>query len=188
MEQGTPTTRVPLLSIYSVFFQIGLMSFGRGLVTWIHREVVTARGWLKDEEFLSGLALAQILPGVNSTNTAIFVGQRVRGIIGATVALAAMLTGPFFVVLAAGIFYKWLIGVPGVAPIFEGIAAVALGLILRLGIQASRPAIRGGVVPILVMLTTFVTVGLLRWPMLPTVAVIAPLSVVAAYVRGRRHA
>ena len=50
-----------------------------------------------------------------------------------------------------------------------------------------RPAIRGGVVPILVMLTTFVTVGLLRWPMLPTVAVIAPLSVVAAYVRGRRH-
>ena len=38
MQQGNPATRVSLLSIYSVFFQIGLMSFGGGLVTWIHRE------------------------------------------------------------------------------------------------------------------------------------------------------
>jgi chromate transporter len=187
MAEASAGTRVSLLSIYSVFFQIGLMSFGGGLVSWIHREVVTVRGWIKDEEFLSGMALSQILPGVNSTNTAIFVGQRVRGVIGAVVALVAMLTGPFIVVLAAGYFYKWLIGVPGVAAMFEGIAAVALGLIMRLGIQAGRRAAYG-VLPILVMLATFVTVGVLRWPMLSTVAVIAPLSIIAAYLQGRRNA
>jgi chromate transporter len=187
MTQEMPGQRVSLLSIYVVFFQIGLMSFGGGLVTWIHREVVNVRGWIKDEEFLSGMALSQILPGVNSTNTAIFVGQRVRGAIGATVALVAMLTGPFVVVLVAGIFYQRLIGVPGVAAFFEGVAAVALGLIMRLGIQASRRAARS-VVPFTVMVITFVTVGVLRWPMLPTVAVIAPLSILAAYYGRRRDA
>jgi hypothetical protein len=38
------------------------------------------------------------------------------------------------------------------------------------------------------MLVTFVTVGVLRWPMLPTVAVIAPLSILAAYYGRRRDA
>ena len=187
MDDKAVPARVPLLSIYWVFFQIGVMSFGGGLVSWIHREVVNVRGWIKEEEFLSGMALSQILPGVNSTNTAIFVGQRVRGLVGATVALVAMLTGPFFIVLGAGIGYKWLIGLPGMPSAFEGIAAVALGLIMRLGIQASRRATHG-LLPFLVMVATFVTVGVLRWPMLPTVAVIAPLSIVAAYYARSRHA
>ena len=100
MDDKAVPARVPLASIYWVFFQIGVMSFGGGLVSWIHREVVTVRGWIKEEEFLSGMALSQILPGVNSTNTAIFVGQRVRGGIGATVALGAFLCLLFGAVLS----------------------------------------------------------------------------------------
>ena len=75
-----------LSDLFNVFFKIGLMSFGGGLVSWIHRDVVIARGWMTNEEFLSGLSLSQVLPGVNSTNTSIFVGQRLRGPVGAVVA------------------------------------------------------------------------------------------------------
>ncbi len=174
---------VPLSSIYRVFFEIGLLSFGGGLVSWIHREVVTNRGWIPDEEFLSGVALSQILPGVNSTNVSIFVGQRLRGAIGATVAVAAMLTGPFLTVILAAIVYKWLIGVPGFPSLVEGVAAVAIGMLLRFGVEASRVAARGPVA-ILVMVATFVLVALLHWPMLLVVAVIAPFSIAACWPKG----
>jgi len=179
------TPPVPLAKIYGLFFRIGLFSFGGQLTAWIHREVVLVRGWMTNEEFLSGMALSQILPGVNSTNTAVFVGQRWRGAWGATVAITAMLTGPFFAVMLAGILYKWIIGWHGVQSIMEGVAAVALGMLARMAISTGQSAIRG-VMPALAMLITFVAVGVLRWPMLWVVAVVAPISVLICYFQGRR--
>ena len=181
MDQPPP---VSLATIYGLFFRIGLFSFGGQLTSWIHREVVLVRGWMTNEEFLSGLALSQILPGVNSTNTAVFVGQRLRGAWGATVAITAMLTGPLVGVILAGLFYKWVAGLYGVQSIMEGVAAVALGMLARMGVSAGRGAARG-VTPALAMLVTFVGVGVLRWPMLGVVAVVAPISVLVCYYQGR---
>ena len=183
MDQPPP---VPLATIYALFFRIGLFSFGGQLTSWIHREVVLVRGWMSNEEFLSGLALSQILPGVNSTNTAIFVGQRLRGAWGAAAAITAMLTGPFFAVILASVLYKWVVGWDGVQSIMEGVAAVALGMLARMGISAGRGAVKG-VAPALAMLVTFVGVGVLRLPMLGVVAVVAPISVLVSYYLGRRH-
>jgi chromate transporter len=179
--------RVPLLELFKVFFHIGLMSFGGGLVSWIHREVVDVRGWMTSEEFLSGMSLSQILPGVNSTNTSIFVGQRLRGAVGATVACGAMLAGPFFIILLAGMAYKTLLGTPGFPALVEGVGAVAMGLLTRLGIQAGR-SVKIGLAPALATLATFIGVGVMRWPMLAVVAVVAPLSVAAAWPRGSNDA
>ena len=185
MEREPP---VSLATIYALFFRIGLFSFGGQLTSWIHREVVVVRNWMTNEEFLSGLALSQILPGVNSTNTAIFVGQRLRGAWGAAaamIAIGAMLTGPFFSVILVAIFYDRLIGLPGFPSMIEGVAAVALGMLARMGISASR-SVTKGFVPALAMLATFAGVGLMHWSMLLVVAVVAPLSVIASYLQGRR--
>ncbi|MEJ1975379.1 MAG: chromate transporter [Acetobacteraceae bacterium] len=57
---GSPTA----LQLFLVFTKIGLTSFGGGLSGWILRELVQTRGWLSEEDFLSGLALAQAYPGV----------------------------------------------------------------------------------------------------------------------------
>src|SRR4051794_25579176 len=64
----TPDRPVPLTSLYGLFFVVGLCSFGGGVTAWFHREVVLARKWMSDDEFFSGYSLAQVLPGVNSTN------------------------------------------------------------------------------------------------------------------------
>jgi chromate transporter len=174
--------KVPLLDLFRVFFWIGLMSFGGGLVSWIHREVVNERKWMTDAEFLSGMSLSQVLPGVNSTNTSIFVGQRLRGLAGAGVSVGAMLLGPFIAVLSAGAAYKWLLGLSGFHALVEGVGAVAMGLLTRLGVQAAR-SVRLGVAPALAAVATFVGVAIMQWPMLAVVAVVAPLSVAAAWPR-----
>ncbi len=174
---------VPLWAIYRVFFEIGILSFGGGLVSWIHRETVTKRNWIAQEEFLSGVALGQILPGVNSTNVGIFVGQRLRGAAGAATALTAMLTGPFFGVLLAAMAYRWLLALPGFGAVVAGVAAAAIGMLLRMGLEASRTAARGPV-SILVIAVTFIAVGVLRWPMLAVVGAMAPLSIAACWPRA----
>ena len=92
----TPVQRVTIAAIFSVFFRIGLFSFGGGLTGWVYRDVVLMRGWLNEDEFLSGMAVSQILPGANIANLSIYVGQKLRGPLGASVALLGLLTVPFF--------------------------------------------------------------------------------------------
>jgi chromate transporter len=174
--------RVSLLSLYGVFFRLGLFSFGGGISAWVHREIVDVRHWVTEEEFMAGYALGQILPGVNSTNLTIYMGQHLRGAIGAVVALVGLLTGPFVIVIAVGFVYRELFGVPGFSAAMAGIAAVAVGMLLRLGIVFAR-RVKREVIPGLVMAATFVAVGIMHWPLIVVVAVLAPISIAAAWPR-----
>jgi len=187
---AAPVPAVPLFSLYRVFFVLGLLSFGGGVSAWMHREVVQVRGWMTDAEFISGFALAQILPGVNSANLAVYLGQHLRGPAGAAAALTGMLTGPFTVVILAAIAYHRLVGLPGFAAATAGVAAVAVGMLLRLGFTLAWRVPRR-VAAYAAMLATFVAVGVLNWPLVPVVAAIAPLSIIAAWPRspqGPTHA
>jgi chromate transporter len=177
-----PGAPVPLFAIYRVFFWIGVFSFGGRLTPWMHREIVEVRGWITREQFLSGFAVAQILPGVNSTNLAIFIGQRLRGALGAATALAGTLTAPFTFVIAAAMTYDLLLSIPATAVALVGVAAAATGMVLRMGIVSARAGLRS-ISGALVMVTTFVTVGVLQWPVLPVLTLIVPLSIAAAWPR-----
>ena len=179
--------RVPLFTLYRVFFSIGVFSFGGGLTPWMYREAVELRGWMTKERFLSGLAASQILPGVNSTNMAIFIGQQLRGALGAATTLAGMLTAPFAFVIAAAVTYETLLSVPAIAVALVGIAAAATGMLLRMAITTARAGLRN-IASSIAMLATFVAVGVLQWPVLPVLAVIVPLSVAAAWPRKKRDA
>lgn len=182
---GPATVAEPVgyLALYRVFFWIGLFSFGGGLLPWIQREIVTVRGWMTNEDFLPGVAMSQILPGVNSTNLAVYVGQRLRGVSGAVVAVLGMLTGPFLVMLVTASFYKEVLGVPALHAAMAGAAAGAIGMLLRMGISAVQTASRG-VAPIVVMFCVFVAVGVFKWPLIQVVLVATPLSILAAWPRG----
>jgi chromate transporter len=179
----TSAPRPSLVAIFSVFFQIGIFSFGGGLLGWVYREVVTKRHWLEEDDIMSGMAVSQILPGANVTNLAVYVGQRLRGPVGAVVAFVALLVGPFFYLIAAASLYGVVSAFPRVEEGMQGVAAAAIGLVFIIvgrGVYRSvrRPA------SILAFLATFAAVGLLHWPLLAVVAVVGPLSVWAAWPRG----
>jgi chromate transporter len=178
---------VALFAIYRVSFWIGAFSFGGGLTAWVHREVVETRRWMEADEFLSGLAVSQVLPGVNSTNLAIFIGQRLRGARGALTALLAMLTAPFAFVILAALSYEALLSVPAIQLALVGMAAAALGMLLRMGIVSARTSLRS-IRAAVVTIATFLGVGVLQWPIFAVLAVVVPLSVAAAWPRDRADA
>jgi chromate transporter len=177
---STPVHPASLWALYKLFFVVGLFSFGGGLSAWFHREVVLIRKWMTDDEFFSGYSLAQVLPGVNSTNMAVYIGQHIRGAVGSTVALSALLTGPFFIVIAAAAAYHRLVELPGFQAAMAGIATAAVGMIFRMGITSARGSLRH-VPSLLVLLATFFAVGIMRWPLLLVVLVLAPFSIAAAW-------
>ena len=183
----SPAKPVSLFALYRLCFVIGLLSFGGGLSAWMRREVVLMRGWMTDEEFFNGYSLAQILPGVNSTNMVVYIGQHLRGAIGAAVALTGLLTGPFFIVIGAAMAYPYLVAIPGLAIAMGGIAAAAVGMQFQMGLASNRSLYRH-IPSMLVLLATFVAIGIMKWPLVPVLAVLAPLSIAAAWPRKPKDA
>jgi chromate transporter len=180
----TPDRPVALVSLYGLFFVVGLCSFGGGVTAWFHREVVLARKWMTDDEFFSGYSLAQVLPGVNSTNMAVYIGQHLRGAIGAAVALSGLLTGPFFIVIAAAVTYNLLLEIPGFAAAMAGIATTAVGMIFRMGLTSAKDSLHH-VPSAVILVATLLAVGILQWPLVPVILVLAPLSIAAAWRRNK---
>ncbi|MGE0628413.1 MAG: chromate transporter [Hyphomicrobiaceae bacterium] len=181
---GAETTpHAPLATIYWIFFQIGALSFGGGLSAWTYLEVVDRRKLLKPGDFLGGLTLAQVLPGINMANLSIYTGQRLRGIPGALAAFFGLISVPFFAIIIFASIYSWLIAVPFMQAFLDGLAASAVGLLLAMGVKASRSG-RMELFQFAVMGIVVITVGILRWPMIPVILIMAPLSVILAWRRG----
>ena len=171
---------VSLVSLFLVFFRVGLFSFGGGLAGWIYRDVVTQRGWMSDDDFFAGLALSQILPGANVTNLSVYIGQHLRGPMGSVCALTGLLIGPFFVVIALAMAYSQLSAMPWIQDAMSGAAAAAIGLLLIVAVKGAYSVSRQ-FVPFLILFATFVAVGLLQWPLVPVVLGLAPVSIAFAW-------
>lgn len=180
MNESSPAVRLD--QIFWVFCSIGAASFGGGITGWIHREIVHKRAWLSDDDMLSGIALSQIVPGANVTNTCVYVGNRLRGLPGAVAALVGLMTVPFWATIVAYSLWDQISSVPLLQAVVDGVAAAAVGLNLRLAyVGAKRSARR--LTGFVIMLATFTAIGLLHWPILPVLFVLAPLSIAMAWPR-----
>lgn len=177
--------RVGLNHLMGTFVRLGTMTFGGGVQSWIHREVVDRLGWIDSKSFLSGLTVAQVLPGANPVNLALYVGLQLRGGVGAAVAVFGMLVPAFCATLILGALYRGYGHLPVVHFVLAGVAAAGVGATLTMGIKVARRLPRD-FVTLLIALAVFVLVGVLRWPMIPVVAVMVPLSIGLAFVAEKK--
>ena len=163
--------------------RVGLTSFGGGLSAWMLRLVVHERRWVSEEEFLSGLALCQVFPGINVLNLSIWLGYRLHGGRGAFIGAMAMLIPPGVVLLGIATAFAGLSDQPLVHAALNGVAAAAVGFTGAMGFRAAQHSVTG-VVPALLGLATFVAVGLLHWPLVPVAAGMAVLGIGFALHEG----
>jgi len=187
-EAGPADPRPPSLArIFLALLWLGGTSFGGGTAGWLHREMVLRRGWLDDATFLRMLAVVQVMPGSNGVNLTVLVGQHLRGAAGAAAALLGLLAAPFAIVLAIGAIYLRVGEHAVVQAMLDGVAAVVIGLtfatglgsLARGGASAASWAVAGA---------TVLCVGVLRWPILPVILGLAPVSIgICLLPRRRRH-
>jgi chromate transporter len=185
-ESGLPARpAVGLLPLLGTFVRLGAMTFGGSVQSWVHREVVERLGWIDNKAFLSGLTVAQVLPGANPVNIALYVGLKLRGGVGAAVAVVGMVVPAFCVILCLGYFYRSYGHLAVVHFVLAGLAASGVGATLTMGIKVARRLPRN-LLTALIALSVFFVVGVLRWPMIPVVAVAIPTSIAVAFLANRR--
>jgi chromate transporter len=164
------------------------VSFGGGQKAAIRRAVVERRAWLGDDDFIEALALAELMPGANLVNLAVFVGHRLRGARGAAVAMLAVCLPPFAIALAAAYAYFARIDVPLVGAALRGCAAAAVGLTIANAIELTVERRSDGPLGLALLAATALAVGVFKLGLLPTFAVFGGLGIWLATARARRGA
>ncbi|MDQ0470262.1 chromate transporter [Labrys wisconsinensis] len=170
-----PTTA----QLFTGFLLLGLIGFG-GVLPLARRMLVEQRRWLSAGEFTDLLGLCQFLPGGNIINLSVAVGLRFRGVAGALAALTGLIAAPTAIVIALGMVYDQLHADPRVRHLFAGLAAAAAGLLIAMAVKIALP-LRQRPVGLAIAALCFVAIALLQLPMLPTMLVLAPLGVLAAW-------
>jgi len=176
--------RPGLSSIFAGFFWLGVTSFGGNTAAWLYHRIVRRRHWVTDAEFLSGVALGRTMPGSGGVNLTVLVGQRLGGGRDALAAVVALLSGPLVIVLALAIGYEKVGWNPALHAVLDGIAAAAIGLTFATGLTLLRWR-RAEIGPLTIALATVLCVGVLRWPMIPVVLCLAPISIGLALLARR---
>ena len=164
------------------------MSFGGGQKAAIRRAVVERRAWLSDDDFIEALALAELMPGANLVNLAVFIGYRLRGARGAAVATVAVCVPPFAIALGAAYAYFARIDVPLVGAALRGCAAAAVGLTIANAIELTLERRRDGPLGLALLAATAIAVGGFKLGLLPTFVLFGGLGIWLATVRSRRAA
>jgi chromate transporter len=182
---GREVVRPGLPAIFAAFFWLGVTSFGGNTAAWLYHQIVRRRHLVTDAEFLSGVALGRTMPGSGGVNLTVLIGQRLGGSRGALVAVVALLSGPLAIVLALAIGYARIGWNPALHAVLDGVAAAAIGLTFATGLTLLRWR-RAEIGPLTITLATVVCVGVLRWPMIPVVLSLAPISIGLALLVRRR--
>jgi len=183
-----PHTAPTLTALFTGFVSIGMSSFGGGLTAWVRREVVQRRGWLDDQQFLSGYALSQLVPGATNVNLAVFIGTQLRGAVGALACFAGLTVPPLLLAILLSAAYFGMRGLPGGTSLsiaLSGMGAVAIGLNLGTGIRLARRGIRG-IIPAVITAIVALSVGVAGMPLLVVLAVMIPISLLAAILTRPR--
>ncbi|MBV9717874.1 MAG: chromate transporter [Candidatus Eremiobacteraeota bacterium] len=177
--------RPSLLNVALTFATISSTAFGGGQKASVRQQVLN-HGWMDSERFMDGLEIAQVLPGPNILNLALYCGQRVRGIPGAIAAFIGASIPPFIIVLIAGALYFKFSTNPYVYGGLRGCAAGALGLTIGNALELTWDE-RTEWVRIVLVAVTAVAVSFLKMPLLLVLVVFGGIGIAREYIRSREH-
>jgi len=130
-KQETKSSSLKDFLLY--FLYLGTFGFGGpiALAGYMQRDLVEKKKWISKEDYLDGLALAQLAPGPLAAQLAMYLGYVRAGIFGATAVSLAFILPSFLMVLAISWCYVRFGGLTWMQALFYGIGAAVIGIIVR---------------------------------------------------------
>ncbi len=132
-----------LLSLFFTFAKVGVMTFGGGyaMLPILQREVVEKKKWATDEELMDYFAIGQCTPGIIAVNTATFIGQKQKGVLGGIFAtLGVVFPSLIIISLLAGVIEAFS-HIVWVQNAFGGIRICVCVLIINAVVKLFKKAI-----------------------------------------------
>jgi chromate transporter len=124
------------------FLGLGALGFGGpiALSGRMQSELVEERHWFTKEDYVQGLALAQVAPGPLAAQLAIYLGWLGRGVGGATLVAIAFVLPSFLIVLALSALYVHYGELAWMRAAFYGIGPAVIAVIARSSFKLVRMA------------------------------------------------
>jgi chromate transporter len=167
--------KIALHQIFWKFLIVGAISFGGGIVAYLKELLVTRDRWVDDDEFIVMLSISQTMPGLNSVNIAILMGDRLRGSIGAWVAAFGLLLPGALMVLAIGYLYGSNSDHPAANHVLGGVAAAAAALLSTVTWNLGKRTFQKRK-PLALLVLTFTLMSIVKWPLYVVLAIVLPLA------------
>ena len=142
LPQVQSKSKVALFAITLAFFQVGLTAFGFSIVQKI-KSLVIQKGWLNQEEVDEGMALVQLYPGPIMVDFTAYTGYKLRGVIGALLATLGFILPSFVLIVILSAAYFASGSFPWVHPLFLGLEALIVGIILNVTFDFGSRSLKG---------------------------------------------
>jgi chromate transporter len=185
-SQVTSGAKASVGELFLKFLIIGTISFGGGIIAYLRRTLVDETKWLTEEQFLRALELSQVVPGTNSANMAVIVGDFLCGLVGSVAALAGIcLPGAvlaFVLAIGSSAGRHHPIGHAALL----GVTAGAVGILASITFRMGKPQFIQ-FPDVAILLLTFVGMSLLKLPLLLLVVVLGGVAVFIYRPRKGSH-
>lgn len=161
-----------LWELFWTFAKMGAITFGGGMAMLpiLQREVVEDKHWATEEELTDYFAIGQCTPGIIAVNTATFIGQKNKGILGGVIATLGLVFPSLIIIsLLAGVITQFS-HLAWVNHAFGGIRVCVCILILNAVVKLLKKAVID--VPTAILFAA-VALGSYFTPLSPVVFVVA---------------
>ncbi len=172
-----------LSALFWGFSMLSLQGFG-GVMAVTQRELVERRRWLSRDEFLEDWAVAQVLPGPNVANLGVLLGDRYLGWRGTLTSLLGLFLFPLVIITLLAMTFTTFQHLPVVQGALKGIGLVVVALILTTAFKlmaALRAHVGGVIFCVISVVTSFVAVAILRFPLVWVLLIVGTLSCLWTY-------
>ena len=130
---------LPLRLLITKFLKLGATAYGGpAMIGQIKQTAVNQYGWLKEEEFLRGMALCQLVPGATMVQMVTYIGYRLGGFRGAFVSAAAFILPAFVALVILSALYFNLQTLPFIHALFKGLGAIVVAIVLNSSITLGK--------------------------------------------------
>ena len=130
----------PFRDYLRYFLGLGTWGFGGPIATvgYMQRDLVAARRWIPERDFLNGVALGQTMPGPLAAQVVMWVGYLQAGALGALATSAAFILPSFVLVFTVAVLYAHFHGIEAVQALFYGIAPGVMAIIAVAAVKLAR--------------------------------------------------
>ncbi len=141
-EGGVVPCTLRQLLLY--FLRLGTFGFGGpiALAGYMQRDLVEERRWISKQDYLEGLALAQLMPGPLAAQLAMYLGWIRARVLGASLVALCFVFPSWLMVLALSLLYVRYGGLAWMQGAFYGIGAAVIAIIARSAVKLVKMTVQ----------------------------------------------
>lgn len=174
-----------LWELFSIFFKIGLCTFGGGIAMLpiLERELVEKRNWVESNELLDYFAIGQSTPGIIAVNVATFVGYKRARILGGCIATFGMVCPSLIIITLIALFISNFADIVWVQKALVGINVAVAAILTSAVFSFSKKSVKN-VFGFFLLLLSFVLIFVFNVGTIWIILGSALLGVLLAGIRG----